>query len=86
MSIEFPSSGEGKSSSSGKKSMEDIRQEGCEVRCDWRRVAEDQGLDTSGFTYEQCEEARVALDLKGLSRCGMAGISVCIAATDEMFK
>lgn len=86
MSIELPSTGEGVSSAGTTRTREDIDGEGCEIRCSWRKVATDQGIDTSGFTYEKCEEIRAGLNLRGLARCGMAGISVCIAGEDGLFR
>jgi len=67
-------------------SMEDVNREGCEERCSWRDVAEQtSGLDTSSFTFEDCELAIKELDLKGLSKCGLAGVSVAVSATERMF-
>lgn len=82
MNIELPSTGEGGSSAGVTRTREDIDREGCEIQCSWRKVATDQGVDASGFTFERCEEVRAGLDLKGLARCGMAGISISIVARD----
>ena len=84
--MELPSTGENRASAGNGSTMEDIYKIGCEVQCSWRKVATDMGIDTSGFKYEQCEEVRAGLQLKGLARCGMAGIAVSLAAKDGIFS
>ena len=84
--MELPPIGEDRSSAGKSRTREDVDREGCEIQCGWRKVATDQGVDTSGFNFERCEEVRVGLDLKGLARCGMAGIAVSLAARDGTFS